>query len=138
MSKRWKLSGASIVAGLVAAVLSVVPASAGLDRLHEQAVEDGRLCMVDHYHFMSSGAWPSQDMAMATATRRWESFTSTEYGREWGSHKKGCERHMEVCTARQPARAPSLLRSGGASLSLTCTCHECGPKAAIRAFLCST
>lgn len=107
MSNRWKLSGASIVAGLVAAVLSVVPASAGLDRLHEQAVEDGRLCMVDHYHFMSSGAWPSQDMAMATATRRWESFTSTEYGREWGSLKRAASVTWK-CAQRDSRRGPQV------------------------------
>ncbi len=89
MSIRWNSSGAAMaVVFTLAAALNAVPASAGLDRMHKQAVEDGRVCMVDHHHFISSGAWPSRDMAMDTATRRWESFTAAEYGREWGKLTK--------------------------------------------------
>lgn len=61
--------------------------AAGLDKLHKQAVEGGRMCMTSHWHFMSSGAWRSQAAAMAVAQRGWERFTGAEYGAAWGSLK---------------------------------------------------
>lgn len=74
-----------MIIALAALLAAGIPAQAGLDKLHRQAVEDGRVCMTSHRHFTSSGAWPSEAMARATATRRWESFTAAEYGRAWGS-----------------------------------------------------
>lgn len=108
MSNRATSARAIAAAGLaLAAAMNVAPATAGLDRLHKQAVEDGRLCMIDHHHFISSGAWPSRDMAMATATRRWESFTRTEYGRPWGSLAKAADVTWK-CSARDSRRGPQV------------------------------
>lgn len=78
------------VAAAFAAALSIClaqpSAKAGvLDRLHDQAVEGGRMCFPTHWHFNSSGAWHTQAEAMAVARRGWERFTETEYGEQWGS-----------------------------------------------------
>lgn len=74
-----------VLASVLVASMASHASAQGLDRLHKQAVEGHRMCMKSHYHYMSSGAWPSKAMAMATAKRRWEGFTATEYGRSWGA-----------------------------------------------------
>jgi hypothetical protein len=57
----------------------------GLDILHEQRREGGRICMSDHFHSGSSSGQPSQKIAVANAIRDWAGFTAWEYGTPWGS-----------------------------------------------------
>lgn len=73
---------------LAAALPAASGGAAGLDKLHKQAVEGGRMCMTSHWHFMSSGAWRTKAEAMAVARRGWERFTGAEYGAAWGSLKR--------------------------------------------------
>jgi hypothetical protein len=75
----------SAAVAVLSALAMASPADAGLDKLHRQAVEGGRMCMTSHHHFMSSGTWPSKAQAMGVARRGWERFTAAEYGPRWGS-----------------------------------------------------
>ncbi len=57
----------------------------GLDGLHEQRREGGRICMTEHTHAGSAAGQPSKQLALASATRDWAGFTAWEYGMPWGS-----------------------------------------------------
>lgn len=63
---------------------SVTATHAGLDKLHKQRAEDGRVCMIDHWHYKSSGAWPTKAAAEAVVAKSWSRFTAAEYGPQWG------------------------------------------------------
>ncbi|MGD9784694.1 MAG: hypothetical protein AB7E80_01485 [Hyphomicrobiaceae bacterium] len=76
---------AVVAAGALLATVTVPSHANGLDKLHKQAREGGRTCMIGHYHFGSSGPWSSKAQAMAVAKRSWERFTAGEYGPAWGS-----------------------------------------------------
>lgn len=79
------------------------PAMAGgLDGLHKKAVEGGRLCMSDHYHFSSSGTWPDRSMAKKAAARSWERFTEAEYGRAWAQLSRASS--VDFACATAPSR----------------------------------
>ena len=45
----------------------------------------GRYCKIDHYHSGSGDIAPTLAQAKASAGRSWSSFTSWEYGRQWGN-----------------------------------------------------
>ncbi len=93
---------ALIPAALVASGLPLATAAAGLDKLHKQAVEGGRMCMSGHYHFMSSGAWPMRAQAMAVARRGWERFTAAEYGAAWADLRTAAS--VDYGCAASPSR----------------------------------
>lgn len=61
------------------------PAEAGLDKLHKQHAEGGRVCFVSHWHYKSSGAWATKDQAVAAVSRSWSRFTGAEYGARWAN-----------------------------------------------------
>lgn len=90
----------------LAAALAVSGADAGLDKLHKQRVEGGRVCFIDHWHYKSSGAWPTKAEAEAAATKSWNRFTSAEYGAPWGEVRLAAEASMD-CASATGNRGPS-------------------------------
>ena len=91
----------ALVLGALAASASI-PASAaetGLaEALHAVRREGGRLCMVDHWHYGSSGTKSTKAGAQRAAVVSWQDFTDLEYGNSWArfsraaSRKMGCSR----------------------------------------------
>lgn len=99
--KMFRVSfAATITIALAASVWSGSPARAqkspltGLDALHEQARVGGKTCMIDHEHG-GEGTLPSKKGASEAAIRHWESFTTWEYGKVWGSYRVAAARKMD-------------------------------------------
>lgn len=57
----------------------------GLEFLHDQRVEGGRVCMSDHFHNGSSSGHSTRQAAEREAISSWAGFTAWEYGNQWGS-----------------------------------------------------
>lgn len=89
-------------------------AEAGLDRLHTQRIEGGRLCMTDHWHYKSSGAWPTRAAAEATVRASWRRFTAAEYGAAWGDPTLAADARLDCV---QGSGAPA---SGGRGETWSC------------------
>ena len=74
--------------GFVFAAVAIAGAGAasaqGLDGLHDQRVEGGRVCMSDHTH-AGSGSGATRQLAEREAAASYTSFTALEYGDAWGS-----------------------------------------------------
>lgn len=89
-----RLTGAFV--GLAAAALfGAGSASAqGLDFLHEQRPEGGRICMTDHFHYGSSNGEPTRAAAEKAAIASWAGFTVLEYGNNWGSWRIAASKKM--------------------------------------------
>ncbi len=83
-----------------AAVTMAGAAEAGLDRLHKQRIEGGRLCMIDRWHYKSSSAWPTRAAAEATVRASWRRFTAAEYGAAWGDPALAADAHLDCAAAR--------------------------------------
>ncbi|MGQ0456865.1 MAG: hypothetical protein ACT4OU_07370 [Hyphomicrobium sp.] len=87
------------LAGLVAAVI-VMPVAAhaqssgGMDSMHDQRREGGRVCMIDHFHY-GSGSGKSKQAALADAIGSWQSFTDFEYGGRWASWKRSASKEIK-------------------------------------------
>jgi hypothetical protein len=95
-----------VAIGLVVAMLAVtsveIPAASadetGLATMHAWRRERGRTCMVDHWHYGSSGSHSTKTAAQRAAIRSWQDFTDLEYGSHWarfsraGGRKVGCSR----------------------------------------------
>ncbi|MBU2583495.1 MAG: hypothetical protein KJ622_17440 [Alphaproteobacteria bacterium] len=54
-----------------------------------------KLCMKDHEHYGESPPWVSKSGAQAYARRKWENFTTWEYGSAWGKLKNAAGRRDE-------------------------------------------
>jgi hypothetical protein len=115
-----KLNGRLVLLqALLATGALVTPAAAqetGLDAIHEQRREGGRICMSSHFHFGSSSGLPSKKLAEAAAVRDWAGFTAFEYGLPWGRWSLaasktlkcsnsggswGCQAEARPCKARR-------------------------------------
>jgi hypothetical protein len=90
-----------VVAVLAVTSVEIPSASAdetGLASMHAWRRERGRTCMVDHWHYGSSGSHSSKNAAQRAAIRSWQDFTDLEYGSHWarfsraGSRKVSCSR----------------------------------------------
>ncbi len=57
----------------------------GLEFLHSQRVEGGRVCFTDHFHSGSSSGQATRMAAERAAIAGWSSFTAWEYGGHWAS-----------------------------------------------------
>jgi hypothetical protein len=75
-------------------VLAQKAAATGLDKLHAQARVGGKTCMTDHEHG-GEGTLPSKKGASEAAIRHWESFTTWEYGKPWGSYRQAVAKKMD-------------------------------------------
>ena len=87
LARRLKATVAVGIAGigLTCVGLAVASPAAALDWLHDQRVESGRVCMSDHFHSGESSGQPTRQAAERGAAGSWSSFTSLEYGPEWGN-----------------------------------------------------
>lgn len=99
-------SAAAAVTMAVGLGLCGAAANAGLDKLHKQRVEGGRVCFIDHWHYKASGAWPSKAEAQAAASKSWSRFTGAEYGPQWGDLRNAAEVGME-CGSVAGHRGPT-------------------------------
>jgi hypothetical protein len=84
----------------------------GLDVIHEQRREGGRVCMSEHFHSGTAYGQPSKKLALASATRDWAGFTAWEYGMRWGSWN-------------QAASKTSTCEENGKSWSCTVQARPC-------------
>ena len=84
--------GLSVAVGIAAATMigsTMIGAGAasaqGLEFLHTQRTEGGRVCFNDHFHSGSSSEHATRAAAEKEAIAGWSSFTALEYGNRWGS-----------------------------------------------------
>lgn len=61
--------------------------------IHDLRREKGRLCQDGHYHTVS-GSGSSKKAALADAIASWSSFTTFEYGTDWGRFSKAASKSM--------------------------------------------
>lgn len=87
--------------GLVAASLFSAGSAAaqGLEMLHEQRNEAGRVCFSDHFHSGTSGGHATRQIAEREAVANWSGFTALEYGNNWGSWRIAGSRSMNCSQA---------------------------------------
>ncbi len=67
----------------VSSVMSTAQAFENVDTW-EKVRSGGKLCLRDHEHYGESPPWVSKKGALAAARRKWENFTTWEYGTKWG------------------------------------------------------
>jgi hypothetical protein len=89
---------AVLVAAAMGVAAATAPAVAGLDKLHKQRAEGGRVCFSDHWHFKSSGAWPTRAEAESAVLASWRRFTAAEYGAAWGDPGTAAGAKMECAS----------------------------------------
>ena len=104
----------ALVLGAFVASSAAIPAyssDTGLAQtLHAMRREGGRLCMVDHWHYGSSGSHATKAGAQRAAIASWQDFTDLEYGSVWArfsraaSRKMGCSRGGAGWTCDAEAR----------------------------------
>ncbi len=89
--------GLSVAIGIAAATLigSTAAGAQGLEFLHAQRVEGGRVCFTDHFHSGSSSGHATRAAAEKDAQAGWSSFTAFEYGDRWGSWRIAASKSMK-------------------------------------------
>ena len=85
----------------------------GLEGLHDQRREGGRVCMADHFHD-GSGSGATKRQAEAAAIRAWAEFTAWEYGGNWGSFNLAASKSVN-CSG------------GGGSINCSVSARPCRP-----------
>ena len=87
---------AGLIVSLASGTLLAVGAAdaQGLEFLHSQRVEGGRVCFVDHFHSGSSSGQPNRAAAERAAIESWAGFTALEYGNAWGSWRIAASKRM--------------------------------------------
>ncbi len=75
----------------------------GLAAIHAIGVENGRLCMTNHYHYGETHGWPTEKEAKARAVRSWAGFTRLEYGNHWANFRVAAARKFS-CKSKATAR----------------------------------
>jgi hypothetical protein len=78
----WVKSALAAAAVLTCAVPALADQT-GLDTIHAQQRERGKLCMSDHYHYGSSSGKATKAAATSAAVASWSDFTDFEYGSDW-------------------------------------------------------
>lgn len=80
---RWAMVAALCCTGAAAAMAD----ETGLASIHDLARQNGKLCMVDHYHY-GNGSGSTKAAAQKEAISSWASFTDFEYGSDWARFSK--------------------------------------------------
>lgn len=89
------LALAFAVFALAAPTVASAASDTGLaTTLHSVRREGGRLCLVDHWHYGSSGTETSKAAAQRAAIRSWSDFTDLEYGSVWARFNRAASRKM--------------------------------------------
>lgn len=88
----------------VTAVSALTPTATRADETgfassHDWRKERGMTCMVDHYHYGSSGQQRTKALAQREAIVSWQSFTSFEYGSNWARYAKAGSKKMTCSDA---------------------------------------
>lgn len=60
----------------------------------------GKTCLQSHEHYGESPPWPSKRGARAAAIRKWESFTTWEYGKAWGRYANATGKNLRCSQAQ--------------------------------------
>ena len=89
-----RLIGGPALAAAAWMVWTPVALAQGLDGLHDQRREGGRVCMSDHFHD-GSGTGATKRHAEAAAARAWSEFTAWEYGGNWGGFSYAASKSMQ-------------------------------------------
>ena len=86
----------SVLAGLL---FAAAPAAAqGLEGLHSQRMEGGRLCFSEHTH-VGTGSGSTRQAAEREAAGSWTGFTDLEYGGLWASYRLSASKTMSCSQA---------------------------------------
>lgn len=85
MKRGLVIVGLALAGAVLPSVVLSQDMGMGLDGLHEQRREGGRVCMIDHTHTGSSSGMRSRKQAEIAAMRDYAGFTAWEYGPRWGS-----------------------------------------------------
>ena len=64
---------------------TVMAQETGLAGMHAQHIVNGRLCFDGHTHVGTGSPGASKQAAIVSAVQDWSSFTTFEYGNNWGS-----------------------------------------------------
>ena len=96
----------SMKGSAVLAALMVCASAGGAYAQQPEAIEfwdkvrvGSKLCLADHEHYGESPSWPSERGARIMAIKKWESFTTWEYGKAWGSYKLAVAKNMKCNSA---------------------------------------
>jgi len=88
-----------LASGLIAVFLSlfsVAPSYADnngvASMIHSLRAERGLVCMVGHFHYGNGTASSKRAKAVKAAIRHWSSFTTLEYGSDWGYFGRSANR----------------------------------------------
>jgi hypothetical protein len=100
MIRLARLASALGIAAAVAGLATTAAAQGmGLDGLHAQRREGGRVCMSDHFHHGTSAGQPTKKAAEVAAIQDWAGFTSLEYGSAWGNYALAASKSMQCSQA---------------------------------------
>ena len=72
----------------------------GLAAMHAIGVENGRLCMNNHYG--ETDGWPTEKEAKAHAVISWVGFTRLEYGNHWANFRVAAARKFSCKSKATP------------------------------------
>lgn len=91
--------GLALASATFSSALQAQDVGMGLDGLHEQRREGGRVCMIDHFHSGSSTGMKTRKQAEVAAMRDYAGFTAWEYGPRWGSFSSAGSKRVACANA---------------------------------------
>jgi hypothetical protein len=99
---RRLIAAAAVLTVLMAPLMAPVQAQeTGVHTMHQTAPVGGKLCMTSHQHFGESPPVASAKAGRTLAIHKWQTFTSEEYGRVWGSYAASVGK-IEKCVGQAP------------------------------------
>jgi hypothetical protein len=94
----------ALIAAIVACLLLAVPSMTAQAKENAEfwpkVKVSGKTCFKSHQHYGESPPWPSKRGAKAAAIRKWESFTTWEYGKAWGRYSNATGRSLSCSQAK--------------------------------------
>ena len=90
-----RFSVVMISAAFILAMAAPAAAEQGLASLHAKVRVGGKLCFADHSHSGYSSGERTRKLAESAAIRKWQSFTTFEYGSAWGSYNLATGKSMQ-------------------------------------------
>jgi hypothetical protein len=86
MAKQTIWAGMAVLVLAAGSATTAMADDTGISQaLHDLRREGGKLCATEHTHYASSSGMPTKKAAEIEAKRNWYSFTSWEYGTDWGN-----------------------------------------------------
>ena len=90
---------AATLAASVFAPVALADDTGVAQSLHSLRREGGRICLVGHYHYGSSGVQSSKRRARLEAIHSWADFTAFEYGTDWARWYRSRNRKVKCSRA---------------------------------------